>query len=97
MAVQHLFCNHCLTKTKVEFDYFSFLDSNGRRIDLNDRYELQNGSIEYILSNSNFNKFSSLLCWLFVIDVSNESYASGTVKSSCKAIREVLYTKSGAI
>lgn len=66
------------------------MDHTGRRHDIQERFELTRGTVEYVAPASYCSRPPQVPGYLFVIDVSYNAVQSGMVLSACAAIREVL-------
>ena len=84
-------CNLCRHVNIVQTEYYAPLGQDGRRIDWEQRPELQYGSVDYVVPQSFATGDNDSKLHLFLIDVSEESIKSALHKSAGKAIREALY------
>ncbi|KAF9674793.1 hypothetical protein SADUNF_Sadunf10G0163900 [Salix dunnii] len=63
-------CNICALLNEVPGDYFAQLDATGRRIDLDQRPELTNGSVEFVAPTEYMVRPPMPPLYFFLIDVS---------------------------
>ncbi|KAM0787449.1 hypothetical protein ACM66B_003529 [Microbotryomycetes sp. NB124-2] len=99
---QKFLCNLCGAATDVAPSYFSHLDMSQRRMDLDQRPELRQGSVDFIVGKDYWvQKNPNLpnsevrepvpLNYIFAIDVSWTSMRCGLVKEVVNGLRELLY------
>ncbi|KAK4053375.1 COPII coat Sec23p-Sfb3p heterodimer component [Microbotryomycetes sp. JL201] len=99
---QKFLCNLCGAATDVAPSYFSHLDMSQRRMDLDQRPELRQGSVDFLVGKDYWvQKNPSLptsearepvpLNYVFAIDVSWTSMRCGLVKEVVEGLRELLY------
>lgn len=85
-------CNICSHWSDVTPDYFSNLDMNGRRLDLEQRPELMYGSCEFEVQNEYCARPPKPVAYLFAIDVSFSSVQSGMLATFASSIKHYLYS-----
>ncbi|KAJ3328411.1 COPII coat Sec23p-Sfb3p heterodimer component [Blyttiomyces sp. JEL0837] len=88
-------CNLCGCDTEVPPDYFCHLDMSGRRMDLDRRPELMQGAVEFTATKEYFSRPPKPPGYVFAIDVSHNSIASGMLARAALAIKELLYGGKG--
>ncbi|KAF9937775.1 COPII coat Sec23p-Sfb3p heterodimer component [Modicella reniformis] len=92
---QRFVCNMCLFENEVEPNYFCNLDMNGRRLDLHQRPELRNGTIEFAVPKEYWNKTPTPAAYVFAIDVSWNAIQSGMLAQSVAGIKGALWDANG--
>ncbi|KAI9232353.1 MAG: Sec23/Sec24 trunk domain-containing protein [Podila humilis] len=92
---QRFVCNLCLFENDVEPSYFCNLDMNGRRLDLDQRPELRNGSIEFAVPKEYSNKPPLPAGYVFAIDVSWTAVQSGMLNEAVKAVKQAIWDENG--
>ncbi|KAI8910290.1 Sec23/Sec24 trunk domain-containing protein [Gorgonomyces haynaldii] len=85
-------CNICQHTNEVSADYFSNLDMNGRRVDINERPELKFGSCEFAVYDQYCARPAVPLSYLFVIDVSWNAIQTGMLATFASSIKHYLYS-----
>ncbi|KAH8819791.1 hypothetical protein F5884DRAFT_26262 [Xylogone sp. PMI_703] len=84
-------CNMCNYANDVPPEYFSALTPQGARLDREQRPELMRGTVEFLVPKEYWSKEPVGLHWLFVIDVSQESYNKGFLEAFCEGVLLALY------
>ncbi|KAF9959754.1 COPII coat Sec23p-Sfb3p heterodimer component [Mortierella alpina] len=92
---QRFVCNMCLFENEIEPNYFCNLDMNGRRLDLDQRPELRNGTIEFAVPKEYWNKTPAPAAYVFGIDVSWNAVQSGMLAQSVAGIRDAIWDANG--
>ncbi|KAF9380452.1 COPII coat Sec23p-Sfb3p heterodimer component, partial [Podila verticillata] len=92
---QRFVCNLCLFENDVEPSYFCNLDMNGRRLDLDQRPELRNGSIEFAVPKEYSSKPPLPAGYVFAIDVSWTAVQSGMLNEAVKAVKQAIWDENG--
>ncbi|KAG0029940.1 COPII coat Sec23p-Sfb3p heterodimer component [Podila clonocystis] len=92
---QRFVCNLCLFENDVEPSYFCNLDMNGRRLDLDQRPELRNGSIEFAVPKEYSSKPPQPAGYVFAIDVSWTAVQSGMLNETVKAVKQAIWDENG--
>jgi protein transport protein SEC24 len=85
-------CNLCSFSNECPAEYFSNLDMNGRRIDINHRPELMFGSCEFSVQDQYCARNPTPASYLFLIDVSLNAMQSGMVATFASALKYFLYS-----
>ncbi|KAG0340861.1 COPII coat Sec23p-Sfb3p heterodimer component, partial [Podila minutissima] len=93
---QRFVCNLCLFENDIEPSYFCNLDMNGRRLDLDQRPELRNGSIEFAVPKEYSSKPPLPAGYVFAIDVSWTAVQSGMLNEAVKAVKQAIWDENGA-
>lgn len=88
-------CNICSFPNDTPAAYQASLDENGRRVDFAERPELCHGSVEFIAPGDYMVRPPQPPAYLFVIDVTYNSVASGLVLTACQAISQTLSVLPG--
>jgi len=83
-------CNLCGLSNDVPGEYFSPLDRNGRRLDVEQRLELSKGCVEFIAPSEYMVRPPMPPTYFFVIDVGYYSIVSGMLHTAVQAIKSVL-------
>ncbi|CAK9179356.1 unnamed protein product, partial [Ilex paraguariensis] len=83
-------CNICALLNDVPGDYFSHLDASGRRIDLNERPELTQGSVEFVAPAEYMVRPPMPPLYFFLIDVSISAVKSGMLEVVAQTIKSCL-------
>jgi protein transport protein SEC24 len=86
-----LVCNMCNFPNEVSPDYYAPVDPSGSRVDRLQRPELMMGTVEYLVPKEYWAKQPVGLCWLFLIDVSQEAVNRGFIEAVCDGISNSLY------
>jgi len=89
-------CNLCGLTNDVPGDYYSPVDANGRRADLDYRPELNKGCVEFIAPSEYMVRPPQPPSYLFVIDVGYYSITHGVFQSVIEAIKSLLNEFPGA-
>ncbi|TDZ54575.1 Uncharacterized protein CTRI78_v006216 [Colletotrichum trifolii] len=84
-------CNLCTYPNDTPSEYFSALTPQGVRVDRDQRPELTRGTVEFVVPKEYWTKEPTGLRWLFVIDVTQESFNKGFIESFCEGILAALY------
>ncbi|KAG0300638.1 COPII coat Sec23p-Sfb3p heterodimer component [Dissophora globulifera] len=92
---QKFVCNLCLFENEIDPNYFCNLDMNGRRVDLDQRPELRNGSIEFTAPKDYWNKTPAPAAYVFAIDVSWNSIQSGMLSQCIAGIKSAVWDENG--
>ncbi|KAF9300853.1 COPII coat Sec23p-Sfb3p heterodimer component [Mortierella antarctica] len=93
---QRFVCNMCLFENEVDPSYFCNLDMNGRRLDLDQRPELRNGTIEFAVPKEYWNKTPAPAAYVFAIDVSWNAIQSGMLVQAVEGIKNAVWDENGA-
>ncbi|KAM0661167.1 hypothetical protein ACHAPH_003098 [Verticillium nonalfalfae] len=88
-------CNLCTYPNDTPAEYFSATTPQGVRVDRDQRPELTRGTVEFVVPKEYWTKEPVGLRWLFLIDVTQESYNRGFVESFCEGILAALYGGDG--
>lgn len=88
-------CNVCQMVNEVPVDYFCALDASGRRLDIDQRPELNSGSVEYIAPAEYMVRAPMPPTYVFLIDVSFAAVSSGMVSTACAGIKSCLNSLPG--
>ncbi|KAM2468555.1 hypothetical protein FF1_010219 [Malus domestica] len=83
-------CNICALLNDVPGDYFAHLDAIGRRIDLDQRPELTQGSVEFVAPTEYMVRPPMPPLYFFLIDVSISAVRSGMIEVVAQTIRSCL-------
>ena len=84
-------CNVCALANEVPVEYYAPLDGDGRRMDApGSRPELTQGSVEYVAPAEYMVRAPMPPSYLFVIDVSAQACASGSVAAVARGIKACL-------
>ncbi len=85
-------CNLCNVQNDVPTTYYSPLDQQGRRQDVESRAELVHGGYDIIAGEEYTvrNRQPMPPCYVFLIDVSAAAIASGQVTAVCQATLDVI-------
>ena len=89
-------CNLCGMVNDVASQYFSHLESNGKRADLSSRPELQKGQVEFIAPAEYMVRPPQAPVYFFVIDVSYASVASGMLQVLTDTVKDSLDKLAGS-
>ncbi|KAF9161981.1 COPII coat Sec23p-Sfb3p heterodimer component, partial [Mortierella sp. AD011] len=92
---QRFVCNLCLFENEIEPTYFCNLDMSGRRLDLDQRPELRNGSIEFAVPKEYWNKTPAPAAYVFAIDVSWCAVQSGMLAQCVAGIKSAIWDENG--
>eukprot|EP01091_Cochliopodium_minus_P016258 TRINITY_DN6039_c0_g1_i1.p1 TRINITY_DN6039_c0_g1~~TRINITY_DN6039_c0_g1_i1.p1 ORF type:complete len:857 (+),score=251.64 TRINITY_DN6039_c0_g1_i1:26-2596(+) len=83
-------CSFCYFSNEVHSSYYRELDSNGTRVDINERPELTNGVCEFLAPSEYLVGAPQAPIYLFCIDVSYTSVTSGLLSVTVAAIKNCL-------
>ncbi|XP_071696689.1 protein transport protein SEC24 A-like [Rutidosis leptorrhynchoides] len=83
-------CNICALLNDVQNDYFASLDSNGRRVDLDQHPELTKGCVEFVAPAEYMVRPPMPPLYFFLIDVSIYSVKSGMLEVIAETIKSCL-------
>ncbi|XP_010464294.1 PREDICTED: protein transport protein Sec24-like At3g07100 [Camelina sativa] len=83
-------CNICSMLNDVPGEYFSHLDANGRRMDMDQRPELTKGSVEIIAPTEYMVRPPMPPIYFFLIDVSISATKSGMLEVVAQTIKSCL-------
>jgi protein transport protein SEC24 len=89
-------CNVCGTFNEVPVEYFCTTDSTGIRRDINERPELNCGSVEYLAPEEYMVRPPMPPSYVFAFDVSYPAIASGLLVTAIDAVRSCLDNLPGA-
>lgn len=84
-------CNLCTHPNDTPPEYFCATSPQGVRIDRDQRPELHKGTVEFVVPKEYYTKEPVGIHWLFVIDVTQESFNKGFLESFCDGILLSLY------
>ncbi|KAF5024014.1 hypothetical protein F66182_3916 [Fusarium sp. NRRL 66182] len=84
-------CNLCSYPNDTPSEYFSATNPQGVRVDRDSRPELHRGTVEFVVPKEYWTREPVGLRWLFLIDVTQESFNKGYVEAFCEGIRVALY------
>ncbi|XP_074285606.1 protein transport protein SEC24 A-like [Silene latifolia] len=83
-------CNLCALLNDVSGDYFAQLDATGRRIDADQRPELNKGSVEFVAPTEYMVRPPMPPLYFFLIDVSVSAVKSGMLEVVAQTIKSCL-------
>lgn len=86
-------CNMCTYPNDVPPEYFSQTTPAGIRLDREQRPELMRGTVEFMVPKEYWSKQPVGIRWLFLIDVTQESYNKGFLSAFCDGILSSLYSE----
>ena len=86
-------CNMCTYPNDVPAEYFCATNPQGARVDREQRPELMRGTVEFMVPKEYWSKPPVGIRWLFIIDVTQESYNKGFLEAFCEGIMSSLYGK----
>ena len=89
-------CNMCKTNNEVPNPYFCHLDASGKRSDVEQRPELIKGQVEYVAPQEYMVRPPQPPVYLFVLDVSYNSIATGLLHHAVATIKEILSELPGS-
>jgi len=89
-------CNVCGAFNEVPVEYFCTTDGNGIRRDINERPELNCGSVEYLAPEEYMVRPPMPPTYVFAFDVSYPAIASGLLASAIDAVKSCLDSLPGA-
>ncbi|KAJ9145480.1 Transporter sec24 [Pleurostoma richardsiae] len=84
-------CNLCTYPNDTPPEYFCATSPQGIRVDRDQRPELCRGTVEFVVPKEYWTKEPVGLRWLFVIDVTQESFNKGFLEAYCEGILNALY------
>ncbi len=84
-------CNLCTYPNDTPSEYFCATSPQGVRGDRDQRPELCRGTVEFVVPKEYWTKEPVGLRWLFLIDVTQESYNRGFLEAFCDGILGALY------
>nr|POE78037.1 uncharacterized protein c4.03c [Quercus suber] len=84
-------CNLCGHPNEVAPEYFAPTDPSGVRVDRAQRPELLLGTCEFLVPKEYWSKVPVPMRFLFLLDVSAESYSRGFLQGMCDGILTALY------
>ncbi|CAJ2509061.1 Uu.00g140870.m01.CDS01 [Anthostomella pinea] len=84
-------CNLCTYPNDTPSEYFCATTPQGVRVDRDQRPELMKGTVEFMVPKEYWTKEPTGLNWLFVIDVTQESFNKGFLEAFCEGILAALY------
>jgi protein transport protein SEC24 len=84
-------CNLCTYPNETPAEYFCATNPQGVRVDRDQRPELTRGTVEFIVPKEYWTKEPVGLRWLFLIDVTQESFNKGFLEAFCEGILLALY------
>ncbi|KAK3990956.1 hypothetical protein QBC44DRAFT_324504 [Cladorrhinum sp. PSN332] len=84
-------CNLCNYANDTPPEYFCATSPQGVRVDRDQRPELTRGTVEFVVPKEYYTREPVGLRYLFVIDVTQESYNKGFLESFCDGILRALY------
>jgi len=88
-------CNLCNYANDTPPEYFCALTPAGARVDREQRAELTRGTVEFVVPKEYWTKEPVGLRYLFVIDVTQESFNKGFLEAYCEGILAALYGSEG--
>ncbi|KAK4441639.1 protein transport protein Sec24-like [Sesamum alatum] len=88
-------CNICSLLNDVPGDYFAHMDASGRRVDLDQRPELTQGTIEFIAPAEYMVRPPMPPLYFFLIDVSISAVKSGMLEVMAQTIKSCLDSLPG--
>lgn len=89
-------CNMCTYPNDVPPEYFCSTTPLGARLDRDQRPELMRGTVEFQVPKEYWSKQPVGIRYLFLIDVTQESYSKGFLKGFCQGIMSALYDEGTA-
>ncbi|KAI1636049.1 hypothetical protein F4809DRAFT_611146 [Biscogniauxia mediterranea] len=84
-------CNLCTYPNDTPSEYFCATTPQGVRVDRDQRPELSKGTVEFTVPKEYWTREPTGLNWLFVIDVTQESFNKGFLEAFCEGILAALY------
>ena len=88
-------CNLCTYPNDTPPEYFCATSPQGVRVDRDQRPELCRGTVEFMVPKEYWTKEPVGLRWLFLIDVTQESFNKGFLEAFCEGILAALYGVDG--
>ncbi|EGS22186.1 putative ER to golgi transport protein [Thermochaetoides thermophila DSM 1495] len=89
-------CNLCGYPNDTPPEYFCATSPQGIRIDRDQRPELTRGTVEFLVPKEYWTREPVPLRYLFVIDVTQDSYNKGFLEAFCDGILRALYAPDPA-
>ncbi|XP_057439079.1 protein transport protein SEC24 A [Lotus japonicus] len=83
-------CNVCTLLNDVPSEYYAQLDATGRRVDLNQRPELTQGTVEFVAPTEYMVRPPMPPVYFFLIDVSISAVKSGMIEVVAETIKSCL-------
>lgn len=84
-------CNLCTYPNETPPEYFCATSPQGVRVDRDQRPELTRGTVEFVVPKEYWTREPVALRYLFLIDVTQESYNKGFLEAFCDGILGALY------
>lgn len=84
-------CNLCSYPNETPAEYFCATTPAGVRVDRDQRPELTRGTVEFVVPKEYWTREPVGLRWLFLIDVTQESFNKGFLEAFCEGILSALY------
>lgn len=84
-------CNLCSYPNETPPEYFCATTPAGVRVDRDQRPELTRGTVEFVVPKEYWTREPVGMRWLFLIDVTQESYNKGFLEAFCEGILSALY------
>ena len=84
-------CNLCTYPNDTPAEYFCATSPQGVRVDRDQRPELCRGTVEFVVPKEYWTREPVGLRWLFLIDVTQESFNKGFLEAFCEGILGALY------
>lgn len=84
-------CNLCNYANDTPVEYFCATSPQGVRVDRDQRPELTRGTVEFVVPKEYYTKEPVGMRYLFVIDVTQESFNKGFLESFCDGILGAIY------
>lgn len=84
-------CPFCSTQNKVPEEYFSPIEANGYRRDIQERFELWHGSVDFVAPAEYITRTEAhppLV--LFVVDVTASANSSGLLRAFVNSVKQIL-------
>ncbi|KAL5060865.1 hypothetical protein RYX36_032469 [Vicia faba] len=83
-------CNVCTLLNDVPSEYYAQLDATGKRVDLNQRPELTQGTVEFVAPAEYMVRPPMPPVYFFLIDVSISAVRSGMIEVAAQTIKSCL-------
>ncbi|KAK9468239.1 hypothetical protein V1512DRAFT_269973 [Lipomyces arxii] len=90
-------CNMCQFANTIPSEYYSPLDASGRRIDRDQRPELNLGTVEFTVPKAFWTTEPKPMRYVFAIDVSADAVNKSLPYLSAQSIRRALYGQEGGL
>ncbi|KAK9358257.1 Sec23/Sec24 trunk domain-containing protein [Lipomyces starkeyi] len=90
-------CNMCQFANTVPGEYYSPVDASGRRIDRDQRPELNLGTVEFAVPKGYWKVTPEPMKYVFAIDVSADAVNKSLPHLTAQAIRRALYGPDGGL